>query len=523
MSTKTGKKMGFWTALAMMVGSIVGIGIFFKSNGILRANDWNGISTLMSWIIGGVFSIAAAISFSEIGSMKVGSVSSLGAWGEKTIGKRFGYFTRFNYSFFYYGLYIPIMGIFSGEMLFKMLEMGGVYKDMNQSIPFYASALTGLGISFFFMWMNFFSTRAGGIFQTVTTILKWVPLILVAAVGLSLATTNFLNPKNRLAFDSEALISKERYGENAFNNGTTFSFTGMLAGVPAVLFAFDSFLNAANMRHKMSKPDQVPLVITVGILSTATLYFLIALAAILHGSGNVSGGPDANGSGIFDQVFKHDVATKMGIFTYVFLTISTFGVTNGMIASGNEMISQSIDNNTFFGAKSMKKKFSKNFTTMMILGIIVLFWWLVTAIPAIILDSDIFVDGVSNFPTVFFFAIYAIVIFSYLKKRDRMKTKKINDKLFKTMAWTAIIGIGIFIIYTMTYGFLISAIIDPENDIHWGLMHDRNHIAYAYYGAIYISVFMILFFMFPYLNKFLTKKYEDNEVIKNTFLKSEIE
>jgi amino acid transporter len=39
MSIKTGKKLGFFGALAMLIGSVVGIGIFFKSHGILRSND----------------------------------------------------------------------------------------------------------------------------------------------------------------------------------------------------------------------------------------------------------------------------------------------------------------------------------------------------------------------------------------------------------------------------------------------------------------------------------------------------
>ncbi|MCU9933119.1 hypothetical protein NWQ33_04385 [Mycoplasmopsis cynos] len=58
--------------MAMIIGSVVGIGIFFKNASISNAVSGDGLSWLIAWILGGIISISAAISFAEIGSFKDG-------------------------------------------------------------------------------------------------------------------------------------------------------------------------------------------------------------------------------------------------------------------------------------------------------------------------------------------------------------------------------------------------------------------------------------------------------------------
>ncbi|UWV77132.1 hypothetical protein [Mycoplasmopsis cynos] len=50
----------------MIIGSVVGIGIFFKNTSISNAVSGDGLSWLIAWILGGIISISAAISFAEI-------------------------------------------------------------------------------------------------------------------------------------------------------------------------------------------------------------------------------------------------------------------------------------------------------------------------------------------------------------------------------------------------------------------------------------------------------------------------
>ena len=537
MSIKMGKKIGFISALAMLIGSVVGIGIFFKSHGILRSNDWNGIGTLMAWLIGGILSLSAAVSFSEIGSMKTKNVHGLAGAAERVGGKKFGYLVRFNYSFFYTGILAAILGTFGSEMLFMMITTFVDNYSMND-VPIYAHAILGLGISAFFIIMNYLSVKIGGIVATVTTVLKWIPLLTVAILGLALATTNN-NPGVGM------------FGKNAFTNGQQFSFTAMLSALPAVLFAYDAFLGVASMKNKMKNPQKLPAVVIIGMISIVSLYMFIAVAAILHGSGMVSGAPFGlgpkgapvgpkgtppytGGFGIFDQIFNPSTAIAMGKFVVVFLVVSTFGVINGISAFSVAIHEQAIRTNTIFGAKALKAKFGEFKVTIGYMISLTIFWAAIFSIPAIVLNSDSIIDGISNFPTLFFFAIYGIVILLYTLKRNKISdTKKMNKVLFGVFAWTAIIGITFVVGYQLIYGFFIEAILHPGTVTHWGLFvgdshaPDKNLPAFPTQVGVgtYISLaqasivmfsFLAMFFVFPALNYLLKRKVEKEEVFINT-------
>ncbi|WAM09458.1 hypothetical protein ONA24_05540 [Mycoplasmopsis cynos] len=60
------RKIGLFLSMAMIIGSVVGIGIFFKNASISNAVSGDELSWLIAWILGGIISISAAISFAEI-------------------------------------------------------------------------------------------------------------------------------------------------------------------------------------------------------------------------------------------------------------------------------------------------------------------------------------------------------------------------------------------------------------------------------------------------------------------------
>ena len=65
------KKLGFWSATAVIIGSIIGSGVFMKPAtmaGQLGSPVWMTIV----WIIAGVFSLFGALVYAELGAMKIG-------------------------------------------------------------------------------------------------------------------------------------------------------------------------------------------------------------------------------------------------------------------------------------------------------------------------------------------------------------------------------------------------------------------------------------------------------------------
>ena len=66
METKLEKKYGLITAICMVVGIIIGSGVFFKAQTILQKTDGTMPLGILSWIIGGAIMIACILAFASM-------------------------------------------------------------------------------------------------------------------------------------------------------------------------------------------------------------------------------------------------------------------------------------------------------------------------------------------------------------------------------------------------------------------------------------------------------------------------
>lgn len=145
MTLKNARKLGFFAALAMLVGSVVGVGIFFKNNSIQKVTDSQGITWLLAWVVGGVISLIVALNFSEISFLKPSKLNGLSNWLYRSGGKKLGYFTSFSYAFFYYPIIAMTLGVILSEVLVYFI---GSAAGKDVSLPYYA---------LFFNWFSVYS------------------------------------------------------------------------------------------------------------------------------------------------------------------------------------------------------------------------------------------------------------------------------------------------------------------------------------------------------------------------------
>jgi APA family basic amino acid/polyamine antiporter len=59
------KKYGLFTAIAMVVGVVIGSGVFFKADDVLKMTNGNLILALLAWGIGAFSMIFGALVFAE--------------------------------------------------------------------------------------------------------------------------------------------------------------------------------------------------------------------------------------------------------------------------------------------------------------------------------------------------------------------------------------------------------------------------------------------------------------------------
>ena len=65
---KTGKKYGLVTAISMVVGSVIGSGIFFKAESISRITGGNALAGICGWVIGGIIMLCCLLMFARLSS-----------------------------------------------------------------------------------------------------------------------------------------------------------------------------------------------------------------------------------------------------------------------------------------------------------------------------------------------------------------------------------------------------------------------------------------------------------------------
>jgi APA family basic amino acid/polyamine antiporter len=146
-------------AVLLVVGTIVGSGIFLVSSDIARAVHGAG-PLLAVWVVGGAFTLLGATSLAELGAAlpHAGGLYTYiaRAWG-------------------------PTAGFLCGWMLFTVSTSGSI-ATLAAALPIYAGGLValtplagkalGIGAILFFTAINLFGVRHGSIAQNVLTALK---------------------------------------------------------------------------------------------------------------------------------------------------------------------------------------------------------------------------------------------------------------------------------------------------------------------------------------------------------------
>ena len=63
MENALNKRYGLITAITMVVGIVIGSGVFFKAQSILQSTGGNMLLGILAWVIGGIVMIICAFNF----------------------------------------------------------------------------------------------------------------------------------------------------------------------------------------------------------------------------------------------------------------------------------------------------------------------------------------------------------------------------------------------------------------------------------------------------------------------------
>lgn len=245
------RQISFGQALATVVGTVIGGGVFFKIGSISYETGTPSL-TLFVWILAGIVSIASGLTVSEIAAalpVTGGSIKYI----EYTYGKVWGFLFGWAQMLVYFPANIAALSVIFGQQFVVLFKLPAKY-----------ATLIALLLAIFLMGLNFISTKFSTRMQSVMTILKAIPIALIVLFGL---------------FNS----NKVNVALLPLSAGHNVSFwTGLSGGLLAALFAYDGWINVTNLAGEIEKPEKnLSRAIIIGLSAITLIYVLVNYAFLI--------------------------------------------------------------------------------------------------------------------------------------------------------------------------------------------------------------------------------------------------
>lgn len=461
---ETAGKIGLFTAVMMIFGTLVGIGIFFKNLPVFNNNHGSPIGILLSWVVAIIMVMSLALSFCEVCTCKiVNKADGLGGWAEKFCGHKFGRYAKLGYSLIFYAVDAFAIMFFAGEGLMNCFaSLGGEVGHINFGhLTTLYVFLAGGGLFALFIILNVVASKGMTRFSNVTGLIKFVPLIAVVVLGITFGVLN----------NNAGLWTGHWY-----NAPTDYQvapdITGIIISLPSILFAFEGYVVIGNIAGDMDKPNKnVPLSMIIALIIVSSVYLVVTIGCMTAGTGNVYElmeicfGQGTQLAKIFSNVLS------------AFIFICIIGVLNAMSFSGMRAFQASCEEGVLFKGKQLAnaKPNTRLFAGGVWFSIMVGIWWVATLIPSAILNTDQIVDGSSNIMIIAIYVIYSVILICALVNRF---TKRVEVRKLAIFPVTCVIGIlsCLFLIgYCGLYQFLAQPLIEKDAYVcSWGLFVESD-------------------------------------------------
>ena len=399
MGEKLNRKYGLVTAICMVVGTVIGSGVFFKAQNVLNATGGNMPLGILSWVITGFIMIICSAQFAVMAT-KYEKVSGVVDYAEATCGKKFGYYL----AWFMVNIYYP--GMTSVLSWVSARYFGVLFGWGLASAEVMALACFILIASF---TMNALSPKLAGKFQVSATFIKLIPIVLMAVVGTIVGLFNGTLTHNFTNVVGEAV------------GGTG---GGLFAAIVATVFAYEGWIVATSINAELKNPKKnLPIALVIGA-------FIVVVAYVLYYIG-VAGGADnkvlmEDGS---TTAFSNIFGTVGGAFLNICIVISCLGTLNGlMVGVTRGMYAIAVRNEgpnpEMFGQIDKSTNMTTNSS---IWGLFVTGIWLIYFYGANLTEGwfGVFNFDSSELPIVTVYAMYIPMFISWIKtQKDLGKFKR---------------------------------------------------------------------------------------------------
>ncbi len=241
MPKKAKNKIGLWTSTSLVVGNMIGAGVFLMPSALASY----GAISLLGWVFSAIGALILAILFGKLSKMMPAGDGGPYAYTRKGFGDFPGFLVAWGYWISCWTTNATIAVSLVGALSLFIPILG---TNPVLAVGTALAAVWGL------TWVNTMGIREGGKVQVVTTVLKLVPLTLVAFGGLFFIRIEYFIP---------------------FNLSGSSTFAAITATAAMTIFAFQGVECATIPSGKVDNPEKtIPKATLIGTLITIVVYIL---------------------------------------------------------------------------------------------------------------------------------------------------------------------------------------------------------------------------------------------------------
>lgn len=470
---KLQRRYGLVTAICMVVGTVIGSGVFFKAQNVLNATGGNMPLGIAAWVITGLIMIICSAQFAVMAT-KYEKVSGVVDYAEATCGKGYAYYLAWFMVNIYYPGMTSVLAWVSARYLGVLFGWSMVGPEV-------------LCLAGFFLVANYtinaLSPKLAGKFQVSATVIKLIPIVLMAVVGTIVGLVN-----GTLTYNFTHVVTEAVGGTSG----------GLFAAVVATVFAYEGWIVATSINAELKNPKKnLPLALIIGA-------FIVVVAYVLYYIG-VAGGAKSD-------VLMNDGATVAfsnvfgsvgGVILNICIVVSCLGTLNGlMVGATRGMYAISARNEgpspKMFGQVD---KASNMATNSSVWGLFVCAAWLVYFYGANLTEGwfGLFNFDSSELPIVTIYAMYIPMFIAWMiKEKDENTVKRFILPILSIIAC-------LFMVFAAVWAHGVTPL----------LQSIKNGTGFKFPVLFYLIIFAVIMlagFFFSNLFKKLIGKKEEIEV-----------
>lgn len=300
---KLEKRFGLPTAICMVVGTVIGSGVFFKAQNVLAATGGDMPLGILAWVITGLLMIFCALQFAQMGT-RYGRVSGVVDYAEATCGKSYAYYLAWFLANIYYPGMTSVLAWVSARYFGVLFGWSMVGPEVLMLAGFFLIAS---------YTMNAFSPKLAGRFQITATVIKLIPIALMAVVG---TVVGFLNGT---LTDNFSHVVTETVGGSG---------SGLLAAIVATVFAYEGWICATSINAELKNAKRnLPLALVIGslVVVVAYVFYYIGVAGGATNQVLIEEGATTAFTNIFGGVG--------GTLLNICIVVSCLGTLNGLMVA----------------------------------------------------------------------------------------------------------------------------------------------------------------------------------------------